>query len=99
MTPLGMPASETCTVPVKPFCPSMETLTGELVAPCGTEIEVVDNVITKSPLAGAAGIEVAVCAAPPPHPYEQRTARNTTEGTARSAGGNGEIRKQTQNDA
>jgi hypothetical protein len=69
-TPLGTPDNVTWTVPVKPFCPTTETVMGAVVPPCARESEVDESVIAKSGDGGAGGCTFADEPLPPPHPAQ-----------------------------
>src|SRR6266851_5353431 len=52
MTPVGRPVSVTCTLPVNPLTGFTETLSAELVLPCGTETELEERARVKSGTGG-----------------------------------------------
>src|ERR1700687_3662920 len=71
-TAFGRPLRDIWTVPAKPFWAFTNMLTGGLVPPCGTEMEVVERVREKS-----WGGDVWVIwgwVVPPPQPEESRKA-------------------------
>jgi hypothetical protein len=55
MTPAGKPVRVIWTVPLKPLSGLTDKVTGELVAPCATFIELLENPIEKSGEGGGGG--------------------------------------------
>jgi hypothetical protein len=78
ITPLGVPASDTATVPVKPFMAATEMVMGALVAPCAIETEADENVIAKSGEGGGGGCTLADGLPPPLHPAHMSSETETT---------------------
>jgi hypothetical protein len=83
ITPLGTPVNVTWTVPVKPFWPETETVTGALVAACATDSEFEESVIAKSGEGNAGGCRFAGELLPPPHPAEAKRKGAKTMANAR----------------
>lgn len=71
MTPAGKSVRVIWTVPLKPLSELTDKMTGELVAPCSTFIELLENPIEKSGEGGGGG-GIRLVEGPPPHPADAR---------------------------
>jgi hypothetical protein len=83
ITPLGTPVNVIWTVPMKPFWPETETVTGALVAACATDSEFDESVIAKSAEGDGGGSTFADDPPPPPHPAKARRMGAKTMADAR----------------